>query len=126
LSVVIDSSAVLAFVFEEPGGEVAFAYARHALLSAVNLDEVLHKALRQNIACADVLAQLDRLQMQIVPFDDIDAQRTASLHAPLHRSKISFADRACLALAIERGLPVVTADTDWLKLDLGLDIRLIR
>jgi len=38
----------------------------------------------------------------------------------------SLADRACLALAMERRLPVVTADRAWSGLGLDLDIQVIR
>jgi PIN domain nuclease of toxin-antitoxin system len=39
---------------------------------------------------------------------------------------LSLADRACLALAIERGAAVLTADRTWAELDLGIEIRLVR
>lgn len=38
----------------------------------------------------------------------------------------ALADRACLALALDRDLPVLTADRVWTQLGLPLDIRLIR
>lgn len=38
----------------------------------------------------------------------------------------SLGDRACLALAMELKLPVVTADRAWIDLDLGIDICVIR
>ena len=44
MTVVIDASAVLAILKDEPGAEVAITYVRGALLSAVNLSEVLAKA----------------------------------------------------------------------------------
>jgi len=34
--------------------------------------------------------------------------------------------RACLAMAMEMKLPVVTADRTWADLDLGVDIRQVR
>jgi PIN domain nuclease of toxin-antitoxin system len=39
---------------------------------------------------------------------------------------LSLADRACLALAKQRGLPVLTADRIWQTLDLGVAVVLIR
>jgi ribonuclease VapC len=39
---------------------------------------------------------------------------------------LSLGDRACLALAMELKLPVVTADRAWIDLDLGIDICVIR
>lgn len=39
---------------------------------------------------------------------------------------LSLADHACLALAITRGLPVLTADTAWATLDVGAVVQVIR
>jgi len=39
---------------------------------------------------------------------------------------LSICDRACLALAKRLGLPVVTADREWVSLDLGVVVTLIR
>jgi PIN domain nuclease of toxin-antitoxin system len=42
------------------------------------------------------------------------------------RAGLSFGDRACLALALIHGLPVLTADRAWAKVDVGVEVRLIR
>ncbi len=39
---------------------------------------------------------------------------------------LSMGDRACLGLALATGLPVVTADRAWRKLDLGIEVRTLR
>jgi ribonuclease VapC len=39
---------------------------------------------------------------------------------------LSLGDRACLTLAIERNLSVLTADRAWAGLGLPIDIHLIR
>jgi ABC-type antimicrobial peptide transport system ATPase subunit len=39
---------------------------------------------------------------------------------------LSLGDRACLALAIQLNLPVLTADKLWQQLDVGVAIQLIR
>jgi PIN domain nuclease of toxin-antitoxin system len=39
---------------------------------------------------------------------------------------LSLGDRACLALARLRGLPAVTADRDWARLDLGITVEVMR
>jgi PIN domain nuclease of toxin-antitoxin system len=41
-------------------------------------------------------------------------------------SACPLADRACLALGLRLGGPVVTADRVWGKLDIGIEIILIR
>jgi ribonuclease VapC len=39
---------------------------------------------------------------------------------------LSLGDRACLALALSRSIPALTADRDWKKLKVGLSIVVIR
>lgn len=126
VSVVLDASATLAIVFEEEGAEIAIAESAGALLSAVNLDEVLHKSARRGIAITDVEKQLGKLGLIIVPFDIVQARLSSGLHPRVDRTGTSFADRACLALGLSTGRQVLTSDGKWLELDLGIDIRLIR
>ena len=54
------------------------------------------------------------------------AVETAALRTQTDRYGLSLGDRACLSHALSRGLPVLTADKEWKKLDLPLDSRLIR
>ncbi|TPG20059.1 twitching motility protein PilT [Sphingomonas koreensis] len=126
MSVVLDASAVLALIFEEPGGEIVLAESKGSLLSTVNFDEVLLKSAEWRISAEDVLAQLGRLEVSLVPFDLAQAKVSATLQPILHKKGISFAGRACMALATTTGSVILTGDKGWALLDLGLDIRLIR
>lgn len=122
----IDTSVVLAFLFDEPGGREAFDTIDRGLMSSVNLSEVLTKCI-ENSANADFAeAQVMRLGVTVVPFNTEDAMTAAKLR-PLTRNRgLSMGDRACLALALRYNLPVLTADRPWAELDVGVDIRLIR
>ena len=126
MSVVIDASAVLAIVFDETGADVAVASCRGALLSAVNLDEVLHKSARRGIPGSEVDEALARLEVSSRAFDAAQARVSADLHPQVEGTNTSFADRACLALALTERRAIVTADSKWTSLGLPLDIRLIR
>jgi ribonuclease VapC len=123
---VLDASSILAVIFEEPGADIVIGHSDGALLSAVNLDEVLHKSARRDIAGSDVEQQLTKLGIVIVPFASADVRIAAALHPRVDRTGTSFADRACLALGIATGGPIFTCDGKWLNLGLDLDIRLIR
>lgn len=126
MTVIFDASALLAIVFEEAGAERAIAYARGGIASTVNMDEVLHKSARRGLRPDLVEAQITKLGIDFIPFDVVHARSTAALHPELSRLGISFADRACLALGLVSGHAILTADTDWPGLGLGIDIRLIR
>ena len=93
VTLVIDASALLAIQFDESGADVAIAHCRGASLSAVNLDEVLHKGMRRGLAADVVEAQTRRLQITIVPFTVAHARVAAGLHPRLHGTNASFADR---------------------------------
>jgi ribonuclease VapC len=126
LTLVIDASAMLAVLFGETGADVAAAHCRDAWLSAVNFDEVLHKAMRRGIPAGVIEEQIERLQIVIVPFGLAYARVSASLHSRTYKTDTSFADRACMAMALAEQCPVLTADRKWADLDLGLDLILIR
>jgi ribonuclease VapC len=62
----------------------------------------------------------------MAPFSPAQAETAA---APWERGRplgLSLADRTCLAPAIERQAPLLTADRAWADLDLRMEIRLVR
>ena len=79
------------------------------------MDEVLSKNSEEN---ADEEDQQTENKSQ--------AYIAASLRPATRAKGLSLGDRACLALAIERGVPALTADRAWMELDVGVDVRLIR
>jgi ribonuclease VapC len=126
-SVVLDASAILALLHAEPGADVVAAALRGpASICSVNLAEVVGKLAGGGIPPEAIGEILRPLWFEVVPFDVNLAYRTGTLY-PLTRPRgLSLGDRACLALAIERGLPVLTADAVWRDVALGVDIRVIR
>ena len=123
---VLDASALLALLFEEPGHDRVAVAADGASVSTVNLAEVLTRFVRAGHPVAAVLDNLETYAIEWVAFDDAHAAEVAALWPRTRRAGLSLADRACLALAIDRGLPVLTADRAWAELGLPIDIRLIR
>lgn len=127
MSVVVDASAVLAFLKFEPGAEVVTEYLQGALLSAVNLLEVLEKSVKIEPGAAEKTVRLLLgWQVEFVPFDSDQALIAATIRQQVGTADVSLADRVCLALAKSRGLPVVTADRLWTTLPLGLNVIQIR
>jgi ribonuclease VapC len=129
---VLDASALLAWLQDEPGAQlVDAALATGAAMSAVKWAEVLSKAAE---AGQDPDALAARLTdegllgglMEVIPLEAGDAPLIARLR-PLTRSAgLSLADRACLALAQRLGLEAVTAERAWARLELGVSARVIR
>ncbi len=124
--VALDASALLALLLGEAGAEVVLAALPSAVVSAVNHSETLSRLVRGGADCREARAQLDKLGFQVMPFTLAQSAIAAELYVPCRSFGLSFADRACLALALERDLPVLTADRAWIALGLDLGIRLIR
>lgn len=128
--IVLDTSALLAPLLQEPGGDFvleAFASGAPILLSAVNLAEaigILHR--RRGLAPREARDDILSLELEVVAFDERQAELVGSLEPLLRNRGIAFGDRVCLMLGRLRGLPVLTADRPWASLDLGVEVRLIR
>lgn len=123
---VFDSSAILAFLFEEPGGDRVAERLRGGLLSSVNHCEVIERMLDRGQSIAGARANVARLQLEIVPFDAAQAERAAELRASTMPFGLSLGDRACIALAERLAAPVMTADRQWGKAALPVEIEVIR
>lgn len=123
---VLDASAVLALLQGEAGGELVGPLARNSFLSAVNLAEVLTVAIERGGDPSRAAAEVARFEIEIVTFDASLAERAALLRPITRHLGRSLADRACLALAQARDLPVYSGDRKWADVDIGIDIRLIR
>jgi PIN domain nuclease of toxin-antitoxin system len=126
--VILDASAVLAFLLREPGQErVMEALLAGSRMSAVNFAEVVTKYVLRGAA-----AQGERLRNELpvvfVPVDEdlaLQAALMASVTSPLG---LSLGDRICLALARRTGLPALTADQSWSSIadGLGVTVETIR
>jgi ribonuclease VapC len=123
---VLDSSAVLALIFEEPGADLVAKLIDESLICAVNITEIVTRLYDRGWRIEAAAAEAAKLCRRIAPFDDILAYRAGHLRADTRDFGLSLGDRACLALAEAALLPVYTADKEWAQLDLGIDIRLVR
>jgi ribonuclease VapC len=125
-SAVLDASAILAVLHMERGHDEVMPFLRGGLVSAVNYSEVLKKVIERGGALPRARAILASFALVIVPFDERLAARTAELWPAGKPLGLSLADRACLALGMERGLAVLTAESKWAKADLPVVVKLIR
>jgi ribonuclease VapC len=126
MSYVIDASALLAVINQETGADAVIPFLRQSLVSAVNLSEVYTKLFDKGIDADLADAQVKRLELNIEPFGESLAFQAAGLRLSTRHLGLSFGDRVCLAQAQLSNLPVLTADKEWAKLDIGIEIRLIR
>jgi ribonuclease VapC len=123
---VLDSSAILAVFLNEPGGEIVIPVLQGALLSTVNLAEVHTRMLDRGANADHAWSRIQSVQCEICFFTGEQARVAAELKSVTRLFGLSLGDRACLALAIDRKATVYTTDRVWKKLNLGIQIEVIR
>jgi PIN domain nuclease of toxin-antitoxin system len=116
----------LAHIAGEKGSDAVAQVAGDALLGAVNLAEVFSKLSERGLSADQADTIVYRYRFEIAPFDEALARQTGALRQATRKWGLSLGDRACLALAQRENLPVLTTDRDWAKLDLGIEVKLIR
>jgi PIN domain nuclease of toxin-antitoxin system len=131
MKLLLDASAILAYLHEEPGAdqvEQALLSSADCLVTAANHAEVLARCLDRGVVPGDVDHMLAAMRYRVIDLTAEDGARAGHLR-PLSRPLgLSLGDRLCLAAAQRLACPVLTADRAWLALaqPLGLDIRCIR
>lgn len=125
-SPVLDSSTILAVIFNEPGGDRVAPLLQGALLGSVNLAEVHTRLLLRSVPADFAWSRILSLGFDVCPFDEGQARIAAELIARTRPLGLSLGDRACLALAIQRKATAYTTDRAWKTLDLGIEVEVIR
>lgn len=121
-NVVLDASAILALIFDEPGADRVAACLPDALVSTVNTAEVATRLLAQKMPAATVTTVIDTLQLSLQPFDYTQALVTAQLRSVTRSAGLSLGDRACLALGKTHQAEVITADRVWQDVAVAADV----
>jgi PIN domain nuclease of toxin-antitoxin system len=126
--VILDASAILAFLLAEPGQErVAEALLEETTMTTVNFAEVATKYVLRG-AKERARTLVERLPLTLVPVDQ-DLALRAALMADLTRpAGLSLGDRVCLALGQRTGQTVLSADRSWLGVAqaIGVRVELVR
>lgn len=123
---VIDASALLAILNQEPGTERWEKDIKVASISAVNLSEVVAKLTDVGLIEAEIREALGTLGLEIAAFETESAYQAGLLRSQTKALGLSLGDRACLALGERLNLPILTADRTWKGLRVGVEIQLIR
>ncbi len=126
MAVVLDASALLAYLREEPGADLVDGLLVDARMASVNWAEVVQKSLSTGVNVDGMLEDLQTLGMRIEPFLPVDGERAGRLWPLTRRQGLSLGDRACLSLGLRLSLTVVTCDRAWAQLPIELEIQLLR
>lgn len=112
---VLDASALLALLHQEPGWEAVrdLLLLENHVISSVNVAEVIGKAREGGIPLPEVEALLASLNLDVRPFDTAQALIAGDLRPATRSAGLSLGDRACLALAMSLKGTAITADRAW-------------
>jgi ribonuclease VapC len=98
--VVLDASALLALINQEPGFEKVAAAISTACMSSVNVAEVVSKLMDKGFSEVEIREIFEALKVLIIPFDEEQGFIAGLLRAETKSLGLSLGDRACLSLAI--------------------------
>jgi PIN domain nuclease of toxin-antitoxin system len=124
--IVLDTSAILAFLDDEPGADSVLQVMSSACISTVNLAEAYSKLAERGEHGREALNVVRHSVHEVVPFTAQMAEITGSLRPLTRDFGLSPGDRACLALGILLNTEVYTTDRIWAGLNLPCTIRIIR
>ena len=125
-SAVLDASALLALLHDEPGADAVAKLLDDAAVSAVNVAEVGARLVDSGMPPPLAGEAIRALGVEVVPFDAELAQASTALRQGTRHRGMSLGDRACLALAQKLGVAAVTADRAWQDLGAPISVKLIR
>ncbi|MBD8555137.1 type II toxin-antitoxin system VapC family toxin [Rhizobium sp. CFBP 8762] len=126
---VIDTSAIIAYLNEEPGAVIAEEWLdKGAAVSTLCVQEAITILVRRGVdrdAAAEVMTALG---VKAYPLDFDLAVDGGALITQTQSKGLSHGDRACLALARKLKLPTVTTDRIWSEIadEVGVKVVLIR
>ena len=114
---VLDSSAILALMFLEPGKERVEEIIDHSVVGRINVTEILTKLIERGSALDEAVENFNELGIPVIELDETQSKRIAELRPLTKHLGLSLGDRACLALSIQSNAIATTADRNWSELD---------
>jgi ribonuclease VapC len=123
---VLDSSVLIAIFRNEQFDDGLLDVIEGAVVSTANFAEVWTKLYDLGLMDDPRIGGIFSLLSRIEPFTKSQARLAADLRPATRHAGLSLGDRACLALALEMGAEVYTADRSWSRIDVGCAIHLIR
>lgn len=126
MTAVLDASALLSFLQDEPGNNQVEAVLPEAVICSVNWSEVVQKTVAAGIDVNGMREDLEALGLKILPFSAEEAELAGRLWQQTKQAGLSLGDRACLSVGLRLEAPVLTADRIWTTLNLPITVHSIR
>lgn len=127
MTVLLDTSAVLAFLWREQGEDRVAETMESSAICSVNLAELGSKLIDRGGTPDEVHEVIDALNLPVLPLNGEAGLQAGLIRSETRAAGLSLGDRSCLACARALGAErVLTADRAWADLDLGVEIEVIR
>ena len=126
MKAVLDASALLAYLQDEPGRDAVEAVLTESIISSVNWAEVVQKSIAAGVSVDGMRDDLEAVGLIVSPFTPEEAEVAGRLWQQTRQYGLSLGDRACLSLAIMLHVPVLTADQIWTSLNLPITVHVVR
>ena len=126
--IVLDSSAILAVLLDEPRRKDIETAWGGAMLSTVNYAEVVQRMIAHGLSAAAIVDLVDAMAFDHRAPDRALAVDAGAIAPGLVRGGLSLADRFCLALARREGAVALTADRAWAEVAeaVGVTVEVVR
>ena len=125
-NVILDASALLVLLKNEPGADILEPLLGRIVMSSISVCEVAESLLNSEMTLQECQESILPFISTIVPFDEEQAFLAAELKKQIKDYDLSLADRACLALGQTMKLPIYISNKEWENLQLDeIDIKLI-
>ncbi len=121
---VLDASALLAWLLEEPGA--ALVDPSNAVINSVNWCEVVQKLASRGGDVEALGAEMEALGLRRLAFSVVEGEAAAALQQVTQHLGLSLGDRACIATAAQLRATALTADREWLEVGKPHRIKAIR
>ena len=112
-AIVLDASALIAMLKQEPGGDRVAKIIGASKITAINYAEVISHFCHAGMPTAEVDAMLRPLPLVVVSADEKLARLAGHLRTLTSSAGLSLGDRFCLALAQLEKRPAWTSDRKW-------------
>jgi PIN domain nuclease of toxin-antitoxin system len=124
--VVLDASALLCLLNDEPGAGRVVEVLTRSVMGTTNLAEVVSKLRERGLSLEEVREALGGLHLDVRPLSPSQAMIIGDLRPATKPLGLSVGDRACLALALDLDAELFTTDADLASADAGVSITDVR